>query len=36
VRLAQHVPLAGVLPWLGLGPMAGLWALRPLVARSRG
>lgn len=30
VRLAQVMPLAGVLPWLAIGPMLGLAALRPL------
>ena len=33
VRLAQHWPLAALLPALGLGPLLGLWALRPLLAR---
>ena len=32
-RLAQVVPLAGVLPWLAIGPMLGLLALRPLTRR---
>jgi MFS family permease len=31
VGLAQSVPLATLLPWLGLGPLIGLWALRPLL-----
>jgi len=31
VALAQTVPLASLLPWLGLGPMLGLIALRPLL-----
>jgi MFS transporter, DHA1 family, inner membrane transport protein len=31
VRLAQHWPLATLLPWLALGPALGLWALRPLL-----
>jgi len=31
VHLAQSVPLATLLPWLGLGPLLGLWALRPLL-----
>jgi MFS transporter, DHA1 family, inner membrane transport protein len=31
VRAAQAWPLAGVLPWLAVGPVAGLWMLRPLV-----
>jgi hypothetical protein len=32
VRLAQTVPLAGLLPWLALGPALGLLALRPLLS----
>ncbi len=32
VALAERWPLAGVLPWLGLGPAAGLLALRPLLS----
>ncbi len=35
VALAAHVPLAHVLPWLGLGPLAGLLALRPLLSAPR-
>jgi MFS transporter, DHA1 family, inner membrane transport protein len=31
--LAETVPLASLLPWLGLGPLLGLWALRPLLRR---
>jgi MFS family permease len=31
VRLAQSVPLASLLPWLGVGPLLGLFALRPLL-----
>jgi MFS family permease len=31
VRLAQSVPLAQLLPWLALGPLLGLLALRPLL-----
>ena len=31
VTLAEHWPLAHVLPWLGLGPVLGLMALRPLL-----
>ena len=31
VALAQTVPLATLLPWLGLGPLLGLIALRPLL-----
>lgn len=30
VRLAQTVPLAQLLPWLALGPVLGLLAMRPL------
>ena len=30
VTLAQAWPLATLLPWLGLGPLFGLLALRPL------
>ena len=29
--LAQTVPLASLLPWLGLGPLLGMLALRPLL-----
>jgi MFS transporter, DHA1 family, inner membrane transport protein len=32
-RLAETLPLATLLPWLGLGPLLGLWALRPLLRR---
>ena len=31
VRAAQGWPLAQVLPWLALGPVLGLWMLRPLL-----
>ena len=31
VRAAQAWPLAAVLPWLALGPVLGLWMLRPLL-----
>ncbi len=31
VAAAQIWPLAWVLPWLALGPLVGLWALRPLL-----
>jgi len=31
VQLSQQLPLATLLPWLGLGPLLGLWALRPLL-----
>jgi hypothetical protein len=30
VTAVQHWPLAHVLPWLGLGPLLGLWMFRPL------
>jgi DHA1 family inner membrane transport protein len=33
VALAQHVPLAALLPWLGIGPALGVWAMRPLLRR---
>jgi DHA1 family inner membrane transport protein len=33
VTLAETVPLAQLLPWLGLGPALGLWALKPLLPR---
>jgi MFS transporter, DHA1 family, inner membrane transport protein len=32
VRAAHAWPLAGVLPWLAVGPALGLWVFRPLVA----
>jgi MFS family permease len=32
VALAQRLPLAELLPWLGLGPLLGVVALRPLLA----
>ena len=32
VRLAAALPLASVLPWLALGPLLGLWLMRPLLA----
>lgn len=31
VRGAQALPLAQLLPWLALGPVLGLWMLRPLL-----
>jgi len=34
VRAAASVPLAQVLPWLAIGPLIGLLALRPLLTRS--
>ena len=30
VSLAEHVALANLIPWLAIGPVLGLWALRPL------
>jgi hypothetical protein len=30
VWLAQSVPLGSLLPWIGVGPLLGFWALRPL------
>jgi MFS transporter, DHA1 family, inner membrane transport protein len=30
VTLSQRHELATLLPWLGLGPLLGVWALRPL------
>jgi hypothetical protein len=33
VWAAGRWPLEAVLPWLALGPLAGFWALRPLLAR---
>lgn len=35
VRAAQAWPLAQVLPWLAVGPVLGLWMLRPLVRQRR-
>jgi MFS family permease len=35
VRLAATWPLTHLLPWLALGPLVGLLALRPLLARTR-
>jgi hypothetical protein len=40
VRWAAQAPLANVLPWLGIGPLLGVWALRllwrePSPARTR-
>ncbi|MDH5206857.1 MAG: MFS transporter, partial [Hylemonella sp.] len=32
VGAVQHAPLAAVLPWLGLGPLLGLWMFRPLTS----
>jgi predicted MFS family arabinose efflux permease len=33
LRLAQGQPLGTLLPWLAIGPLLGLWALRPLLGR---
>jgi len=33
VGLSQRLPLGTLLPWLGLGPALGVWALRPLWRR---
>ncbi|MDP1535501.1 MAG: MFS transporter, partial [Rubrivivax sp.] len=33
VALSASVALGNLLPWLGLGPLLGLWALRPLWRR---
>jgi len=35
VAAVQHWPLAMVLPWLGLGPLLGLWMFRPLTRAVR-
>ena len=35
VALAEHASLAAVLPWLGLGPLLGVLALRPLLGFGR-
>ena len=34
VRMAQSVPLSQLLPWLALGPVLGLLAMRTLLART--
>ena len=34
VTLAEHWPLADVLPWLAVGPLLGVIALRPLLSRA--
>lgn len=34
VAAAQAWPLAAVLPWLALGPLCGLWMMRPLLRGS--
>ena len=36
VGLAQNHSLATLLPWLGIGPLLGVWALRPLLSAKRG
>jgi len=35
VALAERASLAAVLPWLGLGPLLGVLAMRPLLERGR-
>jgi MFS transporter, DHA1 family, inner membrane transport protein len=35
VSLSETVPLGSLLPWLAIGPVLGLWALRPLVQAER-
>ncbi|WBY01782.1 MFS transporter [Ramlibacter tataouinensis] len=35
VAAAQSAPLGQVLPWLAIGPLGGLWMMRPLLARGR-
>ncbi len=35
VWLAQRFPLADLIPWLGIGPALGVWALMPLLRKSR-
>ncbi|MGE4242650.1 MFS transporter [Ramlibacter sp.] len=35
VRAAVAWPLAWVLPWLAIGPMIGLWMMRPLVQEEK-
>ncbi|HWH73451.1 MAG TPA: MFS transporter [Methylibium sp.] len=35
VWLAESVPMGALLPWLAIGPVLGLWALRPLLAEER-
>jgi predicted MFS family arabinose efflux permease len=35
-RLAQHLPMAMVLPWLAIGPVLGLRALAPLLRKQTG
>jgi MFS transporter, DHA1 family, inner membrane transport protein len=35
VSLSETVPLGSLLPWLAIGPVLGLWALRPLVQDER-
>jgi MFS family permease len=36
VRMASVLPLASVLPWLALGPLLGLWLMRPLLRAPAG
>jgi len=35
VRLGATMPLSQLLPWLAIGPLLGLAALRPLLAATR-
>jgi MFS transporter, DHA1 family, inner membrane transport protein len=35
VWLAQTYPLAQLIPWMGVGPVLGLWALAPLLRDTR-
>jgi predicted MFS family arabinose efflux permease len=35
VSLSETVPLGALLPWLAIGPVLGLWALRPLLKDER-
>lgn len=35
VWLAQQFPLASLIPWLGIGPVLGVWALMPLLRTKR-
>ena len=36
VALLPHLPLAKLLPWIGIGPLVGLWLLRPLLRDDAG
>jgi MFS transporter, DHA1 family, inner membrane transport protein len=35
VWLAQSYPLQKLIPWMGVGPVLGVWALWPLLRRAR-